>query len=322
MKFGIIGTNFVSDMFMSGASHVQDVEVTGVCSGRYENALKFKEKYQIAHVYKNYQEMLEDKKIDAVYIATPNSTHYEISKYCLKKGYPVFCEKPFMVNDRQAKEIFELAESKNLYIHDGIVPLYTRNLQILKDNIKKIGTIRKAILSFGKYSSRYKAYLNNENPTTFRKELANGSMMDLGVYVLADAVALFGKPNEVVSRANLLKTGVDASGTVILIYDEFDVVLLHSKVSDTLIVSEIQGEDGIIQIGKPSLMEDIYLIKNNEKTKISMDEESSFAYQIKDFVNSVNKLKESKAVSHQLTLDILETLTKARKLAGIIYDYD
>lgn len=320
MRIGIIGTNFVSDMFMSAVKYTKG-HVVGVCSGKYENALKFKDKYNIDYAYKDYFEMFDDKKIDAVYVATPNVTHFEIVKYAIDYGYHVFCEKPFMVNDKQAKYIFELAKSKNIYVHDGIVPLYTENFKKLKDNLHKIGKIRRIIFSFEKYSSRYDAYLKGENPTTFKKELANGALMDLGVYLLSVLIALFDKPSDIISTSIKLETGVDGLSTMILKYKDFDAVLMCSKISTSFIKSEIQGEEGVITIDKISLMEGINLIKKDEVIKISNDEVSSFAYQINDFIQNIEeKNLESKCVKHDLSLKILEVLTKARIESGIIYD--
>ncbi|MGB4614282.1 MAG: Gfo/Idh/MocA family oxidoreductase [Erysipelotrichaceae bacterium] len=325
MKFGIVGTNFVSDFFMKAASYVDEIEVVGVCSGRKENAINFSKKYNIENVYDDYISMLDDGLIEAIYIATPNVMHCEMTIEALKRKVPVFCEKPFGTNDYEVKKMVEAARSNNTYLHDGIVPLYTENFQIVKDNLHKIGKIRKVVFSFCKYSSRYDAYLRGENPTTFRRELANGSMMDLGVYILADAIALFGKPNSVTSNATLLETKVDAAGTINMVYDDFDVTLLHSKVSDSEIITEICGEEGMIQIDTPSLMNGAYLTlrKDKVKQKISVDNEYPFMFQLKDFVKNVKAGRiESEKVPHDLSIAIFEILTKVRKQCNVIYDSD
>lgn len=323
MKIGIIGTNFISDMFIDALSYQQEVKAVAVCSGKFENALKFKEKHQLEYAYENYQKMLADHQIEAVYIAAPNSTHYEIAKDCLNAGYHVFCEKPFMLNHLQAQEIYAIADKKHVFIHDGILPLYTENFQILKAKLREVGKIRSVVFSFQKYSSRYEAYLKGENPTTFRKELGNGSMMDLGIYILAIAIALFGKPLNIYANSTKIPDGVDLLGKIILKYEDFEVLLLHSKVNNSKIISEICGEKGIIQIEKPSLMEDIYLINDDQKNKLSKDELNSFVYQINDFNQNIKEHnQESLLVSRNLSLTILETLTHARKLCGIIFKQD
>jgi predicted dehydrogenase len=76
--------------------------------------------------------------------------------------------------------------------------------------------------------------------------------MDIGFYCLASAVALWGEPRAVHATASLLDSGVDGQGTVVLSYGDFDVTLHHSKVSDSAIPSEIQGEAGALVIEKIS----------------------------------------------------------------------
>ncbi len=334
MRIGVIGTNFVSDMFMKGASFVSEVEVTAVCSGRYENALKFAKKYGIENVFNNYIEMMESDTVDAIYLATPNSMHHQMAIECLKRKFPVFCEKPLGSNYQQVKEMIEAAIENNVHLHDGTVPLYSPNLKVIKDYLKKIGRIRKAVFIFGKYSSRYDAYLRGENPTTFRRELCNGSIMDLGIYAIADAVALFGKPEKIYATAQLLDTGVDCAGTAIFSYPDFEVVILHSKVTDTQLVSEIQGEKGNIYIPMLSRLDKIYYQsreenkkmvynENNEIISIGQEYDHQFANQLRDFVYCYkNGLVESEVNPFSQILDIHEVLTECRLQSKVIFDCD
>ncbi|MFV0552856.1 MAG: Gfo/Idh/MocA family protein [Anaerorhabdus sp.] len=335
MRFGVVGTNFVSDFFMNGAKEVAECEVAAVCSGRKENAIKFAEKYQIPLVFDNYIEMIESKEIDAIYLAIPNSLHYEITCECIKRGIPTLTEKPFASNYNEAKHMIELSKEYKTYLHDGLIPMYTDNFQILKDNLHLVGKVRRGVFVFGKYSSRYDAYLRGENPTTFRRELCNGSCMDIGVYAIGDAVALFGKPKKIIATGILLDTGVDGLGSCTLIYDTFEVCIQHSKITDTKIISEIQGEEGTIQIDMPSRMDGMWFYPRNPeragmhkvdesgKVLLSKPSQEGFAYQLRDFIENVKEGRhESLKLPHQMTLDIMEVLTECRRQMGVIYPCD
>ena len=115
------------------------------------------------------------------------------------------------------------------------------------------------MFALGQYSTRYDAYLRGENPTTFRMEFCNGSLVDIGIYCVAVTVGLFGKPVGILANASKLATGVDAMGSTILIYDDFEVVIMHSKVSNSSITSEIQGEQGNVYIDSISRMENVFM---------------------------------------------------------------
>ena len=98
MRFAIIGTNFVSDMFMEGALSIDECEVVAVCSRNPQNAQRFAEKYNIPNVFDTYAEMCAWGGFDVAYVATPNSTHKEIAEFFLNAGFHVFCEKPMASN--------------------------------------------------------------------------------------------------------------------------------------------------------------------------------------------------------------------------------
>ncbi|MFV0479299.1 MAG: Gfo/Idh/MocA family protein [Anaerorhabdus sp.] len=324
MRFGIVGTNFISDIFVFAAKQVAGVEVVAVCSGKKENAEKFSEKHNISLVFDDYISMMESKEIDAIYLGVPNSKHYEMTMECLRHKIATFTEKPFASNYEEAYEMVQYANKNKTYLHDGFVPAYTPNIQLLKKEIEQIKPLRHVVLSFGKYSSRYDSYLRGENPTTFRKELSNGSLMDIGVYPLGVAVILFGKPLKIIATAHLLATGVDGMGTCLFEYDGFEVVVLHSKISDTKIESEFQGENGLIQVDGISRVKEIKTQRRNEKEiSIIGDETEGFIYQIEDFVKNCNEQRlESTVFPHQTSLDIIEVLDECRRQTKVTYPAD
>ena len=325
MRFGIVGTNFVSDFFMAAIKEVKNASVSAVSSRSLEKGKAFADKYGIPEVFDSYEKMSDSGKIDAVYLAVPNALHKEMSEYFLNKKIPVLCEKPLASNDKEAKEMFECAKQNDTYLADAIIPLYTPNFQILKNSLPKIGVLRRANLVFSKYSSRYDAYLRGENPTTFRRDLSNGALMDLGIYPLACAIGLFGKPKEVIARGMILPSGVDALGTGLLIYDGFQVNLSYSKVTDTEYLPEIEGEQGNLYTNGISQLPEVWFVDRKTKTKeiLSIDQGNPMSHEIQNFVDSVSSgLKQSKVVPWQLSLDILETATKVRKEMGVSFPAD
>lgn len=318
MKFGIIGTNFVSDSFMDGLQKVEGAYATAVTSGRYENAVRFAEKYGIHQVVEQYEDLIYSD-IDAVYIATPNAMHYEMAAYFLTRQIPVFLEKPLCVNVEEAKNLYALAKQYNTYLHDGLMPLYIPALQQIKQALPSLGPLRNVSLIFSKYSSRYDAYLRGENPTTFRKELGNGAMNDLGIYPLGVAIALFGVPKQVFGAAVRLESGVDGACDAILAYEGFNVVLQVSKISDSAQKNEISGEHGTLSIEGISLLSKAMMhLRHHEDVEIASNQENPFVYQIENFMNVV-KYDAPPLCGEGLSLAILETLEAIRNACNITY---
>ena len=310
---------------MEAQSVVKECEVVAVADITVEKARAFADKYGIKYAFGSHTEMMDSGVIEAAYLAVPNGLHKPMSYDFLSHHIPVLCEKPFGSNVEEVREMVGYAKEFNTYLEDAIVPLYTENFKRTKEALPKVGRLRRAIISFGKYSSRYDAYLRGENPTTFRRELSNGSIMDLGVYAIADVVALFGKPKKIYASGIKLETGVDALGTAVFTYEDFEVVVLHSKVTDTSVVSEIQGESGNIYIDLLSRFDNVWFVDRKTKTKevISEHWDYNMSWEIQEWCDCVRDgLIQSRKVPHQLTVDIHDVITECRRQMGIVYPAD
>ena len=325
MKYGVIGTNFVSDFFMNGAKQVEGCEVVAVCSKTQAHAQAFAQKYQIPHCFTSYEEMYQANLVDAVYVAVPNALHYEIATYFLERKIPTFCEKPLASNAREAAEMIACAKRNHTFLQEGLIPLFNPNYHILREHLGDIGPIRQVNLNFSKYSSRYDAYLRGENPTTFRADLANGATMDLGVYLVAFCLGLFQAPNKILSTAALLDSGADAAGSSIFQYDGFTVNLTYSKASDTKNICEICGEWGQLTIDQPSQPQHITLMDRRDQRTIdlSVPVKENFYYEIKEMMDAcANGWIEAPSIPFALSNLIHETLSEMRRQSGIVFPMD
>src|SRR5690625_6391565 len=105
MKFGIIGTNWITDQFIAAASNHAEFSIGAVFSRTEEKARVFADKYDVKNVFTNMEEMFQSGTIDAVYIATPNVFHAEQSILALKNGIHVLCEKPAVRSEEHTSEL-------------------------------------------------------------------------------------------------------------------------------------------------------------------------------------------------------------------------
>ena len=138
--------------------------------------------------------------------------------------------------------MFDVANENDVVLFEAFKTPYNPNFKILKASLKNLGKIRSAFFSFCRYSSSYQEYLEGKSTNVFKLDLSNCSLMDIGYYMVAVAVELWGKPSNVQAFGHLLDSGADTNGQVILEYDGFNVLSKHSKVSNSFLSSEIQGE--------------------------------------------------------------------------------
>jgi len=314
MKLGVIGTSWISDSFLESAKIVNKFDFEAVASPRIESVEKFQKKYGFKEIYTDVSLMAENSKLDVVYIATPNSFHYEQTKLFLNKKVNVICEKPITLSRSELIDLKETALLNGVFFIEAMRPLHHPNLKKLKEFIDDIKPFRHASFQFMRYSSKYDAYKNGEKPKVFLKEFGGGAVNDLGVYTLTTALYLFGKPLKVTSDSVILDTMVDASTVITLNYGTFLVTCSSSKVSNSYLMNEIQGEKESILLNHVTHLDKIIKVNDEGSTTLLDDRIAhDMQYEIKDFLSIIEN-KDIQMFEEYLTytLDVLEVIDKIR----------
>ncbi|HCH1892348.1 TPA: Gfo/Idh/MocA family oxidoreductase [Vibrio parahaemolyticus] len=322
-KLAVIGTNWISQQFVEAVIQTKQFCLKAVYSRDIEKARLFGTPYDADTYYDSLEALGQDADIDAVYIASPNSLHAPQAIQMLKAGKHVICEKPMASNYALAQQMFSCAEENNVVLFEAFMSLYTPNFQVLKESLPSIAPLRHATISYCQYSSRYQKYLNGENPNTFNPAFSNGSIMDIGYYCVGSAIELFGEPNSVQASAHVLPSGVDGCGSVTLAYDGFNVNLLHSKVSDSLIPSEFQGEQGSVLVDMIATGRGVErILRGEEKENLTLPQtENHMFYEAEAFAKQL-KLGVIDEQMKQRSLTVAKVLTEVRKQTGVVFPVD
>lgn len=174
MKIGIAGNSKIVHEMIGATKNIQDLEIVAICSRPQsrQKAEEIADKFNIAKIYTDYNQMLEDGEIDFIYVAVANNVHYEYTKKALEAGKNVICEKPFTITAKQTQELIDLAKAKNLFLFEAITILYAPNYQYIKENLNQIGQLRYVHANYAQYSSRYDRYLNKDVAPAFSPEHA------------------------------------------------------------------------------------------------------------------------------------------------------
>ncbi|WP_404343778.1 Gfo/Idh/MocA family protein [Pseudoalteromonas mariniglutinosa] len=327
MNFVIVGTNFISDTFLSAAKTVNDFNLLGVCSRNSQTGSAFLAKHAMdtTQVFISIEQVCQDDNVDAVYIAAPNSLHKAYAVQCLAAGKHVLGEKPAAANNRELAAIISAAKKHQRLYMEAMMTTHLPNFSKLKAALTKIGTPRKYIGQYSQYSSRYDKYKNGERPNTFLPEFANGALVDLGIYPLYLLIALWGAPNSVQASGILLETGVDGAGDLLLNYSTKQAVISYSKISQGDNFTEIQGEKGRIRIEAVSLLKRMQFIGNDgtvEELAAPFDEHF-MRHEVSHFINAAQAGQIESAVNtHQLATEVMQVLDSARAQLGVVYPAD
>lgn len=325
MRFAVIGTNWITDRFLEAAQLVDDFQLTAVYSRTEQRAKEFASKYKVDTTYTSLEELANSNKVDAVYIASPTAFHAEHAITCMRGGKHVLVEKPLASNVKEAEKMIETAKEHQVLLMEAMKTTLVPNFAKVKENLDKIGPIRRYVANFCQYSSRYDQYKEGIVLNAFKPELSNGSLMDIGVYCLYPMIALFGEPLEVKANAFMLESGVDGEGTVLATYKDLIGVSMFSKITNSSLPSEIQGEKGSIVIGKLSDIEDIKIVYHDGTEEIIETDQrkETMYYETKAFIDTWKAGKlENEINSWDTSLQTMKLLDESRRQIGLVFPAD
>lgn len=331
IRFGVIGTNFITDWVIAGAKQDERFELVAVCSRTQERANEFAAKYDIPYTFTSLEEMAASPLIDAVYIATPNYLHASQSILCMKHGKHVLCEKPMASNAYEVKQMIAASRQYGVTLMEAMKPTLTPNFRVLREALPKAGVIRRYFASYCQYSSRYDKFKEGIVLNAFKPELSNGAMMDIGVYTVYPMVVLFGRPNKISASGVVLSTGTDGQGAVNFEYEGMNATVLYSKIANSSLPTEIEGEDGNFMLDKINQINRVTWqarpVASSGKGPLTPVEDISavtdkdeYYYEIAEFINLVQAGKlESEVNSHENSLITIEIIDEVRRQLGVSF---
>jgi predicted dehydrogenase len=250
MNYAVVGTSAITKEFIAAAEQTP-LHLAGICSRTARRGADFAgEIGQPALPVFVGTDALAASGIPAVYIASPNASHYAQCAQLLSAGKHVLCEKPLTVSVQELEQLQQLAATRGLVLMEAIMYLQTPQRQAVLAALPRLGRINGVQIDFSQLSSRYDALLAGALPNIFNPALRAGAFNDLGVYCLYPLLDFFGVPAALHSaRLRYDFSGAaDTSGTALLRYEGFDAALTWSKTAQSRGVSQIMGERGTLTI--------------------------------------------------------------------------
>lgn len=318
IRIGVIGTSFVSDWICDAARQTNACQIAAVYSRDGARAEAFAERQGLSHAFSDEAAFYACPDFEAVYVASPNCAHCRQTLDALAQGKHVLCEKPMAINAPQAARMIARAHDAGLVLLEAIRPVYDPFLDVVKENLPRVGRIRRATLEFCQYSSRYDRFKAGERPNVFEASLGNAALMDLAVYCLHVAVALFGEPSGVHAGASFLPNGTEAAGTILLDYGGQQTTIAYSKVTSSVFPSLVQGEEGTIlfdTLNQPSYVR--FLPRGGEPETLSFTPvPNNMTHELDAFARMVRHGERTDEFDAQ-TLRVMTLLDEARRQTGI-----
>ena len=284
VKVGIIGCGRIAKKFVMEAPYVSGVKITTVYDVDFVKSVQFALEHNIPEVKESLEEILDS--IDAVYIATPNTSNYELIKESIKKGKHVLCENAMVTDYGQAKELYSLAEQSRLVLLEGIktayIPAFGHLITMIKSGL--IGDVVDidASVSILKTDSK----IRELNPV-----LGGGCMYEMGSYPLLPILKLLGTEYKSLELYCKMQDGVDVYTRGMMRFDSAICSFklgMNVKTEGNLIIS---GTKGYAYVPAPWWKMDYYELRyedqnENKKFFYKLDGEG-LRYEIQEFVSCI-----------------------------------
>ncbi len=186
INWGFIGTGNIASCLAPAVKKTEGAVLYGCAARSLDKAKSFAEKWDIPVAYGSYDELIADRKIDVIYIATPHMNHAELSIKAMKAGKAVLCEKPAAVNAAQLREVLEVSKQTGMFFMEALwtrfQPAYLETMRIIKSG--EIGDVRAVYADF---CSNMPCVPGSR---LYEPELAGGALLDMGIYPLMYAMSV------------------------------------------------------------------------------------------------------------------------------------
>lgn len=325
MRLATIGSGVIVDQFLDACQKVEGVEINAVYSRTLDKGQNLASKFGVEKVYTDLDEMLRDDAIDTIYVASPNSLHFEQTKQILEAKKNAIVEKPFTSHDRESKILIDLADKNGCYLFEAMSIHDMPNLAILKEKMKMIEPIKWVELSMAQYSSKFSAFKAGELPNVFNPAYSGGALMDLNIYHLNFILDCFGEPISMKYDPQLHTNGIDTSGLLIMNYPNCKVTSVATKDSYGRPNGVFHGEKGMIEFTDGvNGLRSFTLWLGREKEVINVQTEANrLVYEVQAFeriisTKNMTEMKERIAFTHK----VMVYLTQLRSDSGLKFSAD
>ncbi len=247
LAWGILGTASINEKVIPEMIRSEKSHLIGIASRDPKKSESEMKRWSSVCSYMNYEELLEDARVDSVYISLPNHLHFEWAKKALEAGKHVLCEKPLVLSGSDAEFLSNLADEKKLYLAEGFMYRHHEQTHKILSLVQSgaLGNIRRIRGSF------HITVAPGPNIRT-AANTGGGAMWDIGCYLVNFMNAVMGSAPKRVYGKMQPRDGYDELFSGILEYESgatahLDCGFLGPRMDEF----QILGETGWTEILNP-----------------------------------------------------------------------
>ncbi len=322
LRVGIVGTGWIAEKAAITLQGLALCQAYAVGSRTQEKAAAFAARWNIPKAYGSYDELIADPDVDLVYVGTPHSHHYDVTRQALMAGKPCLVEKAFMANYWQAEAVVQLARQRQVFLAEAIWTRYQPVVAMVRQLISsgRIGQPRLVTATLG--------YSMGNKPRIMCPDLCGGALLDLGVYALNFVRMFFPAPiTSIDGHCVKSSTGIDLTNAITLTLADGVLANLQSSaacVGDNIgVIAGTEGNLIIDNINNPQRI----TLNGPDRTYVETlqvpQQITGYEYQFLSCRQALlDGLIEPPEMPHEETLYIMQLMDQLRQQWQVCYPMD
>ena len=322
-NWGVIAPGRIAHRFAQGLAVIDDANLYAVASSDLSRAKAFADTYGGASkLYGNYDELIADPEVDAIYIANPHRYHYDCVERCLKAGKPVLCEKPLTVTANESERLIAIAETEGVFLMEALwsrfLPVWQQVKQWLDEGM--IGDVKVISSTFGFKIPR------TLDDRLLNLDSAGGVLLDMGIYNVAMSQFVIGRdPIKILADGIVGETGVDERSSGLLNYGGPVSMFTSNFQTQTANDMTISGTKGSIVIDAEFWATEKATLKVEDEESVTIESPfraSGFEYQTEEAMRCIRTGKlQSDVIPWKDTLGNMQTMDQILTQIGVEYPF-
>ncbi len=246
LRWGIMAPGVIANDFVPALQRHTRQRVVAAGSRSLERAQAFSAAHHLERAYGSYEELAADPEIDAVYVATVNSGHRDGALLAIEAGKAVLVEKPFTCTAAEAREVAAAARSRGVLCMHAMWTRYLPQTDVLRQILEA------GILGEVKYLAADHSQWLPRDGRLFQPELGGGALLDLGVYPVAFAFSVLGRPARLHAHGTVTENGLDSQAVLTLEYASGAVAAVTTSMLASMPTgAAIGGTAAMLQFDEP-----------------------------------------------------------------------
>ena len=306
LRYGILSTSSIAPRFIAAVRACSKGEIVAVSSRSLSKAQEKAAQWEIPTAYGSHEQLLQDEKVNVVYISNVNAQHYPWAKAALLAGKHVICEKPCTTTSAQTAELYDLAKEKGLFFMEAQKMLFLPAVLEAKKRLADLGKVTMMELSH--------SFPGSYNGWMFDKEAGGGPLLSSGIYAVQLIHWLFGAITQISGTSSMEKgvewqyilTGITETG-----------VLFSAKNSTRAVLDNtcrIFGEKGYLELPNYWKAQKVIFHIDGKEETIEFPCQYELSYEAEHIADCLNKgLTNSPVITKELSLSGIEAIEKVKQ---------